>query len=75
MRVLAVVLLHHYPRGPRWLISAVAVVAMLFGIGSTVRLAQIGHNGAKASWGEVNMSAKSHGEGGEGDDQLAGHAS
>jgi hypothetical protein len=45
----------------------VAALLVLSAFASTVRLAQVGHNGAKASWHEVNMSsAGEHGEGGEG---------
>jgi hypothetical protein len=44
----------------------VAVLLVLASVFSTVRLAQIGHNGAKASWHEVNMSKSAEREGGEG---------
>ncbi|MCU1487276.1 MAG: hypothetical protein JWN67_4022 [Actinomycetia bacterium] len=56
--VLALVLLDRRPAGPSWVVPVVAVLAVVAGLGSTVRLAQIGHNGAKASWGDVDMSAR-----------------
>jgi uncharacterized membrane protein len=64
--VLALVLLDRRPTGPAWIVPVVAVLAVVASVGSAVRLAQIGHNGAKASWGEVNMNAGERG-GGDGD--------
>ena len=46
----------------------VAALLILTGVASTVRLAQVGHNGARASWHEVNMSGGEGAEGGEGGD-------
>jgi hypothetical protein len=61
--VLGLMLIERRPTGPRWLVPVIAVLAVLAGVGSTARLAQVGHNGAKASWGDVNMSARGHGDG------------
>jgi uncharacterized membrane protein len=58
--LLGLMLLDRRPRGPRWLAPAVALLAAVAGIASTGRLVQVGHNGAKASWGDVDMSARGH---------------
>lgn len=63
--LLGLMLLDRRPAGPSWLLPAVAVLSVVVALGATVRLAQIGHNGAKASWGDVDMSAKTRG--GDGD--------
>jgi len=56
--LLGLMLIDRRRTGPTWLVPALAVVAVVASFGSTVRLAQIGHNGAKASWGEVNMGRR-----------------
>ncbi|MCU1380587.1 MAG: hypothetical protein JWN29_3570 [Acidimicrobiales bacterium] len=59
--VLALVLIDRRSVGPRWLVPVVAVLAVLSGGVTTYRLAEVGHNGAKASWGDLNMSARPNG--------------
>jgi uncharacterized membrane protein len=56
--VLAIVLLDRRGVGPRWLLPVLALVAVLTGGVTTYRLAEVGHNGAKASWGDLNMTAR-----------------
>ena len=41
-----------------WLAPAVGVFVVIVSLGSTVRLAEIGHNGARASWHDVNLDAR-----------------
>ena len=72
--MLAFVMVDRYRRHPeqtradlaRKATPFVGALLVLTGVASTVRLAQVGHNGAKASWHEVNMSSggEGHGEGG-----------
>ena len=50
----------------RWVMPMFSAFVVLMSVVTTVRLAQIGHNGARASWHEVNLDAR-HGEG-DGDD-------
>jgi uncharacterized membrane protein len=59
--VLALVLIDRRSVGPRWLVPVVAVLAVLSGGVTTYRLAEVGHNGARASWGDLNMSARPKG--------------
>ena len=71
--VLALMLLDHRSRrgvadetgAMRWAAPAVSVLVVIASIFSTVRLVQIGHNGARASWGDVKMDAAHSREGGE----------
>jgi uncharacterized membrane protein len=56
--VLALVLLDRHRPGPRWVVPVVAVAAVLSGAVTTYRLAEVGHNGARASWGDTDMSAR-----------------
>lgn len=78
--IVALVLVDRYRRRPsepraetaRKAMPFVAALLVLVSVGSTVRLAQIGHNGAKASWHEVNMDKASEREGGEGGEQGEG---
>ena len=47
----------------RYAVPVVSVLVVLASLFSTVRLVQIGHNGARASWGEVKMdTAHARGE-------------
>jgi hypothetical protein len=46
-------------------VPVVALLAVLGGGVTTYRLAEVGHNGAKASWGDLNMSVRP--KGGHGD--------
>jgi uncharacterized membrane protein len=39
----------------RWAVPAVGVLVVVASLLSTVRLVQIGHNGARASWGDVKL--------------------
>jgi hypothetical protein len=72
--VLGLVAVDAYRRRPdasradmaRKVMPVVSVLLVLASVFSTVRLAQIGHNGAKASWHEVDMSKSNEREGGEG---------
>ena len=49
---------------PTWLPMAVGLVVIAASAITTARLVQIGHNGARASWGDVNMSkARGGGDG------------
>jgi hypothetical protein len=43
---------------------AVAIVTALIGIGASYQIYRIGHSGAKASWGDVQIKSGG-GEGGE----------
>lgn len=73
--VLALMLVdHQHQRGAtadagalRWAVPVVSVLVVIVSLVSTVRLVQIGHNGARASWGEVKMDAAHSREGGEGE--------
>jgi hypothetical protein len=58
--VLALVLLDRRRPAPlpTWVVPVVAVLAALTGIVTTVRLAEVGHNGARASWGDTDMTAR-----------------
>ena len=57
--VLALVLLDRRPSAslPSWVVPVVAVLAVVSGVATTYRLAEVGHNGARASWGETDMSS------------------
>ncbi|MEN3271624.1 MAG: hypothetical protein V7636_385 [Actinomycetota bacterium] len=76
MALLALMLLDHFrrPRSggngvavPTWVMPAVSVLVVLASVLSTARLVQIGHNGARASWGDVKLDKAHSREGGEGD--------
>jgi uncharacterized membrane protein len=62
--VLAFVTLASRPRDtvPRAAVAAVALLASVSGLATTARLVQVGHNGARASWGDVNMSSRRTGQ-------------
>jgi uncharacterized membrane protein len=54
------------PRMPSWAMPAMSVVVVVASLLSTVRLVQIGHNGARASWGDVKLD-HAHSQGGDRD--------
>lgn len=60
--VLAVVLLgrRRLPGSWKWAAPVVGVLAVLSAVGTTARLAEVGHAGAKATWHETNMRSRSH---------------
>ena len=45
----------------RWILAAASVVEVLAAVGSTVRLAQIGHTGAQAAWQKVHLGRSQSG--------------
>jgi hypothetical protein len=49
----------------RWAVPTVGVLVVVASLLSTVRLVQIGHNGARASWGNVKLDTAHSREGGE----------
>ena len=65
--VLAVVLIGRrtLPDSRRWIAPVVGVLAVVAALGTTVRVVQVGHAGAKATWHETDMDSKYRGEGGE----------
>jgi hypothetical protein len=52
---------------PTWVLPAVSVFVIVASLLSTVRLVQIGHNGARASWGDVKLDNAHARSGGDGD--------
>lgn len=69
----ALMLLEHFRRPhedasgvslPTWLLPLVSVLVVVASLISTVRLVQIGHNGARASWGDVKLDTAHSNEGG-----------
>jgi hypothetical protein len=58
--VLACVLLERreMPPGRRWLITAVGLLTVVSALGTTARLIQVGHAGAKATWHKTDMDRR-----------------
>jgi hypothetical protein len=73
--LLGLMLLEHFRRRregrsttvPSWVMPLVSAVVSVASLLSTVRLAQIGHNGARASWGDVKLDNAHTREGGGSD--------